>query len=247
MKKILLSVAALLVSMPIVLAQRTFSSDPNNQADKKNSPTLIITESTVQNFTQEKEPLNLHTSVKLNPLLILAGDMPIYIEQKIAKKMSVEVGVGLTYDNMLTELLDSKHYREDVDRENAMSYSVSGALRYYPSRVFPALEGYYFAPELRYRNYKANAFEYNGERYEVPQSRTFTDYKLTFGFVDFIEDHILMDFYAGIGIRNRDYVNLITPGSVFNDQTQTMEYYTTRNETSLAPIFSLGFKLGFSF
>ncbi len=247
MKKILLSAAALLASMPLVLAQRTFTSAPNEQANKKNSPTLIITESTVQDFTHEKEPLNLHTSVKLNPLLILAGDMPLYIEQKIARKMSVEVGVGLTYDNMLTQFLDSDRYREDVNRENAMSYSFSGALRYYPSSVYPALEGYYFAPEMRYRSYKANAFEYNGDRYEVPQSRTFTDYKLTFGFVDFIEDHILMDFYAGIGIRNREYVNLINPETVFNEQTQTMEYYSTRNETSLAPIFSLGFKLGFSF
>lgn len=223
-------------------AQRTFSSG--------NTP-VIVTESTQENFaapqTAAKPAFSPKTSIKLNPLLILSGDMPLYIEQKIVDKVTFEVSGGMTYDNFTT-LFDLDHYPEEITRRNEMGYSFSGGLRYYPSESYATMEGYYFAPEFRRRVYNSTITGVQGITINpVKHSRTVTDMKLIFGYTDYFEDHIFFDAYIGVGMRDKNYRNLVRAGAnLYNGQTfeQTYEIW---NDNIAKPVFALGFKLGFSF
>jgi hypothetical protein len=243
MRKILVILAGL--ALPLAenaVAQRTFSSG--------NTP-IIVTESAQENFEEpkvaKKPAYTPKTSVKLNPLLILSGDMPLYIEQKIADKITFEVSAGLTYDNFTTAF-DLDHYSEGDTRQNEMGYSYAGGLRYYPSDSYNTMEGYYFAPEFRHRVYNSTFTQVQGTNIDpVKHQRTITDMKLIFGYTNYFEDHIFFDAYMGVGMRDKNYKNLVrSEAYVYNGQNFDQNF-SIYNDNVAKPLFALGFKLGFSF
>ncbi|MBK0404223.1 DUF3575 domain-containing protein [Adhaeribacter sp. BT258] len=245
---ILFFCCCVLFSLNQAFAQRTFQSAPDSA--RPQSPQIIVTEgSPATYFTTKKvaEKTPLRTSIKMNPLLLLQGDIPVYIEQKVAKKLTIELGLGMTYDNVITDALDPDHYSESTQKENLMGYSIAAGLRYYPSSTYETMEGYYFAPEIRYRQYKSIANQYLEETIDVKQGRDLTDFKLGFGYVDFIEDRIFIDMYTGIGMRNRKYHNMVRDGETVYNGTTTVETYEVWNENKMVPLFSLGAKIGFAF
>ncbi|MFC5270789.1 DUF3575 domain-containing protein [Adhaeribacter terreus] len=249
MPKILFLFLCSFLSVNGVFAQHTFKSVAPDSA-KQQSPQIIVTEgSPATYFTTKKvaEKTPLHTCIKMNPLLLLQGDIPVYLERKIAKKLTIEFGLGMTYDNVVTDALDPDHYSETTTKENLMGYSVAAGLRYYPSSTYETMEGYYFAPEVRYRKYKSVANQYLEEPINVKQGRDFTDFKLGFGYVDFIEDHIFIDMYTGVGMRKRNYFNMVRDGEIIDNGTTIVETYELWNENKMVPLFSLGAKIGFAF
>jgi hypothetical protein len=248
MRQYLAALAGLFLLLPAgAFAQRTFNAD----GTKSTATPIIITESVGQNYHSEKVPekpaTGPKTSIKLNPLLILSGDMPVYLEHKIAEKITFEVSAGMTYDNFLT-VFDPEHYPEDITSRNEMGYSFAGGLRYYPSDAYTTMEGYYFAPEFRRRVYKSTVTQVQGIKINpVHQQRTVTDMKLIFGFVHYFEDHIFLDSYIGIGMRNKDYENLVRSGAnLYNGQTFE-QTYDTWDDSIAKPILALGCKVGFTF
>jgi hypothetical protein len=247
MPKILFFCCCVFFSVNQVLAQRTFQSATPDSA-RPQSPQIIVTEgSPATYFTTKKvaEKKPLRTTVKMNPLLLIQGDIPVYVEHKVAKKVTVELGLGMTYDNVITDALDVDHYPESTEKENLMGYSIAAGLRYYPSSTYETMEGYYFAPEIRYRQYKSITNQYLEETINVKQGRNITDFKLGFGYVDFIEDRIFIDLYTGIGMRKRNYYNMVK--EVIPASSSMPETYELWDEDKMVPLFSLGAKIGFAF
>ena len=82
--------------------------------------------------------------------------------------------------------------------------------RWYPSRYETAITGYYFAPELSYRNYKMDYLVNTGliaEPHHV--NRKYTDLKLQFGHQDADPyENMFWEWYIAAGVRhfNEDYV-----------------------------------------
>lgn len=253
LKKIFIP-AILLLSSTIVYGQRTFSGTPADSSATKKETQIIVNSTNANEYfgssARAKRPEKpVKTSIKLNPLLVISGDMPVYVEHKLAEKLSAEVSLGVTYDNFLTDIFELEHYTEQIKKQNEMGYSYSAGLRFYPSNSYETMEGYYFAPEYRYRTYRSTATEYLSLPLDVPvkQERNISDFKLMFGYVDYIEDQIFIDTYVGVGFRKKDYYNMIKEGaSVYNGQTID-PVYATWDDHKKAPLLSLGFKFGFSF
>ena len=247
MKKLLLVFGAIFLMAPAIMAQRTFSSAPIDSSARKKEPILIVTESNAGEFFENRKASNLSTSIKINPILLVFGDIPIYFEQKLAKKLTGEVGLGLTYKNYLGDLFDQLEMESIVKTENETGYSFSGALRYYPS-AYDALEGYYFAPEIRHRVYNMRALECENTKINVKQSKTYTDFKLTFGYAEFVDDNILFDLYCGIGLGNRYYKNEVSGETIYRSYPEEDETIISVNDRSkTVPVFSCGIKFGFAF
>ena len=219
---------------------RTLAADTLSAAPQKQST-----------FEKIENRLNSRvTRVKINPLVILSGDMPVYVEHQLKDKMSAEVSVGYTYDNTLSDLLDNGNQPDlSITKEGLNSYSLAAALRYYPSEKSNLLEGYYFAPELRFRDYRSKITEIGGESFNLKQSRQVFDGKLVIGHIKQTDSGIFFDFYGGVGMRYKFYNDRVENYAVIYDPATNTTFTQVKQKDELRRglLLSLGFKMGFSF
>jgi site-specific DNA-adenine methylase len=157
-------------------------------------------------FTNEQKHL-----IKLNPLLIINGDIPVYYERRLKENWAVEGSAGITLKDYLHDLFYfDPNMPSDVnvvpERKFKPGYSFSFSPRFYPSGIFEESEIFYFAPELRYRKYRSQALKgesFNSSFQEdfVDEYRQLIDIKLSFGYITYLDDHVFIEWYGGIGIR----------------------------------------------
>lgn len=199
--------------------------------------------------------------VKMNPLLIFTGDIPLYYERKLTENISAEGAIGVTTRNYLRELWDyasNPFYTEKQaysfdDIIGKVGFSLRLAGRYYPASDVSAPHEFYFGPSIDFRRYNyavpmAEEDPSTGElRFslyeEMNGNRSFTDVKIMFGYSDFFEKNLMVEYYGGIGMRfiseDRFYIDEIaqpTGGNI--PQTAII------NDKKTVPIFSAGVKLG---
>jgi hypothetical protein len=190
------------------------------------------------------------TRLKINPLVILSGDMPVYLEHELKKNLSADVSVGSTYDNVLSDILESASQPDlSITKEGLNSYSFSAALRHYPSEQGNALQGYYFSPEVRFRDYRSLVTKVGGEEVDLKQARQILDGKLVIGYLNQTNGSIFFDFYGGIGMRYKFYQDRIDNYSVIYDPAtgKTTTHLKLNDELRRGLLLSLGFKVGVAF
>ncbi|RZL30942.1 MAG: hypothetical protein EOP00_35715 [Pedobacter sp.] len=190
--------------------------------------------------------------VKLNPLLIGFGELPFYYERRIHPMFSVEAGIGPTISNELT--LGLAYGENNINLfpdniESQLGFTFKSGLRFYPNgkRDFP--EGLYFSPELRYRVFKYGLLQGDNTGFET----SIKDLKASdFDFVmlggyqleSFLLDDLYVDYYFGVGIRNRRVEAVKSLGI---DPNTNLESFTFALYKKQLPFISGGFKLGVSF
>lgn len=185
--------------------------------------------------------------VKLNLLAPLGGNIAVSLERQLLSKLTAEASAGVTLrnfgQNFLYDFFEVQNdFNYGIIRTHGIGPSVSAAIKYYPDG---ALEGYYFSPEIRYRRYNSSAWE-TGIGAPYDEYNTLTDFKLQFGYVSYIDQHIVMEYFAGVGIRYRNSEMLqfveedpVTKSPVYGVRLQSSSEY--------APLLSIGLKFGFSF
>ncbi len=191
---------------------------------------------------------NYKLAVKLNPILILFGEIPVYFEHRLGEKLSGEMAVGVTLRNYYLDIADndnSSNTSEVIDNDK-FGYSFRAALKFYPSSAEEPILGYYFAPEIMTRMYY-RSFQYkqgfvpaaaSSDTYNLKKIQT--DFKILFGYQDYLDANILIDYYLGFGIRN---VNMEESNSDINSP----KYGDIGTKRSRTPVFTAGVKLGFAF
>jgi hypothetical protein len=133
MRKLLLAIIANVMLLPLAYGQRTFSKPPADTTRISKETVVIITEENAGNYFETRKDLKLTTLIKVNPLVLINGDLPVYIEQKIGNKMAVEVAGGVTYKNYVADLFDEAFYEYEyyqIKRTNEIGYSFSGAMHF---------------------------------------------------------------------------------------------------------------------
>lgn len=172
---------------------------------------------------------------KIDPLTIVSGDMPIFLEYKLKEQFSIELGFGFTTSqfNLLNiEMMENA----PSDEQAPLGFSIRINPRYYLPNYDEAINGYYISPQFLYRKY--NSLYETGGNVLTPDlklQRTQTDFKLVFGFQN-IEDYaFLLDYYIGVGIRktNKDVVSIDNSNN-----------YKVSNLDVMSPSFTLGVKVG---
>jgi hypothetical protein len=178
--------------------------------------------------------------VKINLISALSGDMGLAVERKLNDKISTEAGLGLTVKNFSQGLIVNFFDLNDginnplIDRQYKLGPSFTAALKYYPNT---AIDEFYFGPEIRYRRYNSDA-SVQGDRIRHKEFVGLADFKINFGYINFVEDNIFIEYTGGIGIRNRNQ-NLLT-----SQDDKTLSPVLTGLNV-FAPLISFGLKIGF--
>jgi hypothetical protein len=215
----------------------------NAQTDSTRS-TVTVTYSKI-GYQRTVRDKNFHMAVKINPLLIFNGDIPVYVERRLKDKISVEGSVGFTYQDYFNELILSDGY-ENYKRYAKPGYSASAALRYYPSNYTRALDEFYFGPEIRYRRYNSEVEDLSANPTTLSrlvEYRTLIDFKMTFGYMAYVADNVMFDIYGGIGIRHRDMLQAKYDYS-YTSSTSQLSLESTND---FIPTIAAGVKFGIAF
>lgn len=186
-------------------------------------------------------------AIKINPLLFLRGEIPIYYERALSSKVSAEVGVGVTYRNYINLTIAGDH--PDADDFGAgtkirshPSFHV-GVRYYFTDDIEP--QGAYMQAEFAYLKYGKRITEQDStgqltDRTRTDQ-RTFNDFRVYFGYQTLgASSNWLFDFYGGVALRLRDM-------TIVNEQlniTQRQWTYEEKEINDMVPAFFLGVKMG---
>jgi len=192
-------------------------------------------------------------AIKVNPLLIINGDVPLLIERKIKDNFTVEAGLGITFKDLIFNSIyknpqASQLSLRSIDtRQYPIGYSLSLAAKYYFSVEEPnKVEGSYFSAEIRYRNYKSQALKCDANALSsstladdwVNESRELTDIKISYGNIQYISNRFFLEFYSGVGIRLRNIYHAYC--SDYTPLTNTVLLH----QQDIRPLLSVGIKMG---
>ncbi|MFH2140938.1 MAG: hypothetical protein ABIJ97_00845, partial [Bacteroidota bacterium] len=209
-----------------------------NKIDKNNiNNSTTVTYSKIE-YNRKIEDNQIFNLIKANPLLILLGDIPIYYERRIADRIGVEIGVGMTLTDYYSLVLLEEYYDFTSTK---MGYSFVAGLHLYTSKNYKGLEELYFSPEFRIRKYFTELDQYDGINITpaILQSKILTDFQIKLGYINYWSDNVFAEYYCGIGIRNRktSYAYVNSTGSVLTISLETNQV--------LVPCISAGIKIGF--
>lgn len=233
-KKIFLLIIAIL-SNYISFANNNFSSKIDTTKTYKVN--VFSTDEVLPQFNTKASDLPKY-AIKIDPLLIISGDIPLFFETKISKQFSVELGLGFTssqYNLLSIDMIENA----PIDEQAPLGYSFRVAPRFYLPNYDEAINGYYVSTQLLLRKY--NSLYDNsssGIKQNLELIKQQTDFKVLFGFQN-IEDYaFLLDYYVGVGLRK-------TSNDIIERDNNGNAYIT--NLETLLPTFTIGVKIGVAF
>lgn len=184
---------------------------------------------------------NSRNAIKLNPLLFLRGDIPIYFEKNITDKIFIEIGAGVTFRDYLTSTnynLDDDH---DLEYDVKLGYSYRIGLRYYAADFSYEPYGFYFGLSYQSQNYRSVLTSLNDLEDLNNDIKTHNkDFRLEIGYVTTFEESVFLEPYIGLGIRSRKFDEITIDSNNSN-------VYEIEKTNDIVPFLSAGVKIGFSF
>ncbi|MES2812928.1 MAG: DUF3575 domain-containing protein [Bacteroidota bacterium] len=192
-------------------------------------------------------------AVKTDLFGYASGEFPIIGEYRIAKKFSVEASAGFTYsfieNNFLLEEEEDSNVSM-VDTKAGIGSAFRGAIKYYPSSDYDAIEGWFFGIQLFN---KVNNREYvdTNDSYEAgllegqKDKKVKTGVSLLIGKQIFADSNVTFESFIGIGFANnkRTYSGILNE---YDSDTGEYTYSAKRFETNeTKPNFQVGFRIGF--
>lgn len=188
-------------------------------------------------------------ALKLNPLLFMRGEIPLYYERALSNRLSAQIGIGMTWRNYINFNLDANEvddFGEGTKIIAKPSYHI--AARYYFSDDLEQA-GAYMELEFAHLDYVKDIAAKDSLRQLTSQkfrdTRTFNDLRLLFGHQSLsATSNWLVDFYGGIGMRSR-YMEVVT--EKFDPVTSQYTYPVNEPEEDIVPVLFLGVRVGLGF
>lgn len=188
--------------------------------------------------------------VQINPLLFFRGEIPLMYERALTPRLSMRVGAGVTLRNYMAMSITGDH--PDADDFGAGTEIIPkpsfhfGARFYLQDDLEP--QGLYVEPLFSHLVYTKDIRELNtngsfsDKRYR--DERTFNDLRLLVGYQNLsYSSNWLLDFYGGLGFRNRNMVIVNERLDLTTDQYS----YTIEEITDNVPSVFLGVRIGVGF
>lgn len=189
-------------------------------------------------------------ALKTDVFGIASGEFPIIGEYRFAPKFSVEASAGITYAYFSNDFLSSRSNDYGLDTENtkaAMGTAFRGAIKFYPSSDYDAIEGWNFGIQVfskttnrDYNQTGDGAALMNG----LKDSKTKTGISLIIGKQIFEDSNVTFESFIGIGFASvkREYSVL---DSAYDSTTGYSYIVKTSSLTETKPNVQLGFRIGF--
>lgn len=159
-----------------------------------------------------------HNIIKVNPFMILHGYFPIAYERQVVNRIAIELGGGLTIKDFIyhSEFMQitreasfsDDDYGEFKEAKNGFGYY--GTLKLYlGSYRVPEPSGAYMGLQAQYREHSwIQTFENSSlvsSEILADQRRRTTDFMLLAGWQDIMDDNIVFEINAGIGVRDQSH------------------------------------------
>ncbi len=236
----------------VLLAASLFFSVLNYAQDKKTEPAKE-TQSRIKVYTPSSSVSKSSSSnnayrwiVKTDLLAFAAGEFPVIGEYRIAKKFSVEASAGVTYAYLPNDFLSSSNNdSNNSDNTKAgMGSAFRGAIKFYPSSDYDAIEGWNFGLEVfsktMNRDY-TDSNSYDGLLNGQKDTKVKTGFALIIGKQIFQDSNVAFESFIGIGFAN---VKRTYSDAIYNNSSSLYELKSiSTNETK--PSLQLGFRIGF--
>jgi hypothetical protein len=189
-----------------------------------------------------------HWLLKCDPILLSRGVLPVFVEKRLSRHLSIEGALGITFEDYFKEFFIQGRQLYEKDPNALKMNGMSGklALRYFPKHQ--GLSGLYIAPEVDFTNYrKQEKGIYVNSAGRFAQGVLLDQQK----YVDVIavlgtqntnesEREVYLDWYVGLGMRSGYEDN------VGNDERNSGVIRITHTE-KISPILVFGLKLGLGF
>jgi hypothetical protein len=224
-----------------------------NYAQETPSRIKVYTPSGVSNGSTKSSKDNSYKwAVKTDLFGIVSGEFPLIGEYRFAPKFSVEASAGVTYAYIPNSFFANDNNSDSgLDSENSkagMGTAFRGAIKFYPSSDYDAIEGWNFGIQLfskttnrEYTETGDGAALING----LKDSKTKTGISLIIGKQLFQDSNVTFESFIGVGFASvkREYSSL---EYIYNSGTNTYSYnVATTSLTETKPNVQFGLRVGF--
>ncbi|MFZ1693624.1 MAG: hypothetical protein WAT74_10535 [Flavobacteriales bacterium] len=233
----------------VLCASSLVHAQDNPKKSKPKTGVILYKEQLAQQFDTVKCIKNIF---KLNPLLFFRGEVPLYYERALTPKLSLEVGLGFTARNYLSLSWvgdDADEYGAGTDIVYNPSYHI-GARFYLTDDLEPS--GWYINPEFAHLVYSKYIREKNpngslSDRRNLDH-RTYNDLRILLGYQSLsYNSNWIIDFYGGLGFRNRDNIVVQENHIINQDPTPDVYEYKVEQRNQNVVAFFLGLRIGLGF
>lgn len=196
----------------------------------------------------QKNDINIRTNI-LSWLEPNAGGPVLGIEYFINNKFSIGTDAGFIFYNLIKS--------ENDNLANPLGYRIKPEIRYYlykknkadPTRLFFAIEGLYL--KTRTLNYNDLPITDNMGNIVYYYIGGFNEYKKVVGintksgiqFQRFLHNKMMIELYAGLGIRQKTYTYKDLPPGALIEQRRQSEFLLNTDINGTYPSITGGFKL----
>lgn len=172
----------------------------------------IVNSQSLNDSLPQKETLNPRIILKWAPLSLIDiySAVQFALEYRIGGKSAIQAEAGYIFPINISE----SSIRDNYD--NMKGYRLRTEYRYYLSIKKNRTDGFYLAPELFFISIKfdernavkipLNAFGdfyYQEKQFKV--NKTIFGYHLKVGYQQLLTDWLVIDFYAGLGVRHVNF------------------------------------------
>ena len=190
---------------------------------------------------------SLQHCIKWNYCLLARGVFMLNYENLLDPKLSIEVGAGFTYRDLLYETSKATYFLGNGFKPN-VRFALEAGVRFYPQEQ-DDFEGIYLSPMISYRSYSFSV-DNNSSQYTYPTlpgfnlGYRFTDLQLKFGYQyesGAMDIDVLSDFYFGVALRN------VTTSYYKEDKTGSSLTLIPITKKTSFPTLLIGCKLAIPF
>jgi hypothetical protein len=259
------AIKALLLFLSLVVGLSTLAQKP--KVSKKDTSGIIkieIKQSTGSPFDDgRKGKGNYQNILKLDFFrAAFEGEVPITYERMLGKNLSMEIGLGLTYHNLIFDVLQSgdNHYDEEnylsssTYATSQLGYSFRAEIHFFFD-ADDAPEGFYLGPGLVLKTYNLSyqgnyndVYSYNYSGTTIPVSfnttNSYNNFLMYFGYQSFPGDgqfYYGIDLGLGIGARTIEKIEIV------RDYDRTFRGFNPITINSTNFVYSYGIKVGVAF
>jgi hypothetical protein len=205
-------------------------------------------------------------TLKINPLQILASEIPVSLEMYLPGEMSLQVQIGYIFPTKkIADWLESTGPGGGVALKGLFDYRIipynnNGGVNFkiefrkyfrsIASSSHAPYQVFYLAPQLTYKycyyNNQTFLLDPNGIPYYQKESKDSNIFG--FGFMlgrQSCWDRFVTDWYAGVGFRNREIKNVINDRWMYYNQYPVYSGTETEYQNSFYLIVNFSVRFGF--
>lgn len=177
-------------------------------------------------------------AIKTDLTSLISQEFPLIVEYRIAKRISVEASAAVTYAYFSNDDYFDQLKNEDLDKKPETDNAFRFGVKYYPSHITNALDGWFLGVQAFTKNTKRSYDDSNNIGKEVLDTKNKEGIALQIGNQFFSDSNFLYEIILGVGMANttRDYY-VRSPLSVMD--------FDNVKEKNTAFYFQLGLRVGF--